>query len=250
MKKIFPAAYILFLLTPVIHGAGWGTTLQHHALYFSAAQVLDFCAPQPTASWKKLAKGIVIGGAAQLLATVTGVNLPWKEKAFRHDLVSSILASAIGAGISEIIPEPQETNVSKRFVYTFLRMATVWGISQYIYKTLTVQNPDCALFYFVRNNNRAGVRAALARGADINKKFEPGQNTLLHLMVGENRRESIQLLLEQEGLDINAENADGITPLYAAVDWHDDKNAQEIVKLLLQERPRAQHQIMLEVGKL
>ena len=76
--------------------------------------------------------------------------------------------------------------------------------------------------------NLAEVRAALARGEDVNSKDSYG-STALMWAVWDNHNSIVKLLLDQPAVDVNVKNNNGSTALH----WAAYENNAEVARMLL-----------------
>ena len=79
-----------------------------------------------------------------------------------------------------------------------------------------------------KNGDLAGVQAELDKGVDVNAKNVDGE-TPLHWTASAGHKEIAELLIAN-GADVNAKNVDGQTPLDVAVDWFNDELADLLRK--------------------
>src|SRR3954468_18837430 len=77
---------------------------------------------------------------------------------------------------------------------------------------LPPQTPADNLFQSIRTGDLAGVRSALAAGADVNAKDPEGSTPLMYAALYAANTECLRLLLDR-GADTNAANAIGGTAL-------------------------------------
>ncbi|MDA7520608.1 ankyrin repeat domain-containing protein, partial [bacterium] len=80
-----------------------------------------------------------------------------------------------------------------------------------------------------KNGDLAGVQAELDKGVDVNAKNVDGE-TPLHWTASAGHKEIAELLIAN-GADVNAKNVDGQTPLDVAVDWFNDELADLLRKV-------------------
>lgn len=76
-------------------------------------------------------------------------------------------------------------------------------------------SPDQRLHYATANNDPAGIRAALAEGANVNVQSPHMRDCALHVAAMSGHEEALRVLLDN-GADPNLRNLDGRTPLHEA----------------------------------
>jgi ankyrin repeat protein len=84
--------------------------------------------------------------------------------------------------------------------------------------------PDISIHEAARNGNIEVVKQYIAAGVDVNAKNSFGM-TPLHYAAGADHKEIAELLIAK-GADVNAKNESGSTPLFGVIDG-------EIVELLI-----------------
>jgi ankyrin repeat protein len=77
-------------------------------------------------------------------------------------------------------------------------------------------SPSDAFYAAIRENDLAGLQSLLAKGADPNAADPRGRSTPLMHAASVGSVESMKLLVDHKA-DVNAENADGLTPLMLSV---------------------------------
>ena len=85
------------------------------------------------------------------------------------------------------------------------------------------------LWKLCKEGNLAEVRAALARGEDVNGRRNSTNSTGLMLAVGNNHNSIVRLLLEQPTVDLNCTNIHSTTALH----WAANAENVEAVRLIL-----------------
>ena len=74
----------------------------------------------------------------------------------------------------------------------------------------------------------AEVRAALARGEDVNSKDSNGNTALMHAVVY-NHNSIVKLLLDQPAVDVNVKNIRGRTALHWAALYNNEEGARMLL---------------------
>jgi ankyrin repeat protein len=94
-------------------------------------------------------------------------------------------------------------------------------------KVVTVQPPDISIWDAAEKGNIEAVKQNLTEGVDVNAKEQFGM-TPLHYAARSGHKEIVELLIA-EGADVNAKDGDGFTPLHPAAYM----GQKEIVELLI-----------------
>ena len=79
----------------------------------------------------------------------------------------------------------------------------------------------------VTNGHEAAAALLVERGADVNRKNFPWQNTPLHIAAFRGNANIVQLLLKN-GADVNAVQENGATPLDFAITYENDAVARQL----------------------
>ena len=88
-----------------------------------------------------------------------------------------------------------------------------------------------SFFDICENGTLKEVRRALANGADVNERDE--YRTILMEAVRDNNEPLVSLLLQQPGIQVNAEDFEGRTALHHAAFHCSGTKGRKVIKLLL-----------------
>ncbi len=147
----------------------------------------------------------------------------------RGDEGNTALIQAVREGsldvVRVLVEHKADVNAKNEYGYTPLLFSTSdgdWNITKFLLENKAdvhvrgTSNTDTPLLHAAHHHNVALLPLLIQYGANIHDKTETG-STALHVAASGGRVESVQLLLDK-GLDINARNKYGNTPLIEAVD--------------------------------
>ena len=89
-----------------------------------------------------------------------------------------------------------------------------------------------SFFNICENGTLKEVRRALANGADVNERGII-RKTILMEAVRDNNEPLVSLLLQQPGIQVNAEDHRGWTALHYAAFYNNREKGRKVIKLLL-----------------
>ena len=107
-------------------------------------------------------------------------------------------------------------------------MARLWELFKTNTSTEEPTRNMAPLWELCYDGKLAEVRAALARGEDVNSKDSIGTTALI-IAVGRKHNSIVKLLLDQPAVDVNVENNDGSTALHYAASANNAEGARMLL---------------------